>query len=48
MKGYDLDKLAPLATVYPSPLQVEQMTQVYQVGEQRPSLRRTFRSNSWS
>ena len=48
MKGYGLAALAPLATVYPSLLQVEQVTQMYQVGEQRPSLRQTVRSNSQS
>ena len=32
----------------PHPLQVEQVTQVSQVAEQRPSLPRTFRSNSLS
>ena len=46
MKGYGLAALAPMATVYSQPLQVVQVTQASQIVERRPSLRRTFRSNS--
>ena len=46
MKSYGLVALAPLATTHPSTLQVEQVTQFYQVGEQRPSPPRTVRLNS--
>ena len=49
MKRYGLAALAPLPLHTPHPLHVEQVTQVYHVGERRPSPRRVFRlkSQSW-